>query len=260
MATSNDIIDDSKYLLVSDSNEVGSQYDSKKLRQSELAYLAQENLFKRHLGIMQFYLTKSQYEVYEKVLGEKYDAQSSLFSMLESNPSVRFKPVDGQVILLDAAEVDKQSNSPMEYLKEHWNITAEFTVDQIHDCMLRGVTARDVQNGDKTKLEGNLKVGLTDANMPTHMHNSAVTTDGNINSLHVSTSNSRCVQGEIEYDMFYNDSFSTGVDFNELQGTVNDFQVQDSGGGEQVGDELQLMHNNLPNYRKFYAFVIHKNG
>lgn len=33
-------IPNDKYLLVSDSNEVGDQYDSKKLRQDELANLA----------------------------------------------------------------------------------------------------------------------------------------------------------------------------------------------------------------------------
>ena len=63
MPTSSDssIIPDNKCLLVSDSNEIGEQYDSKYLKQEELTRLAQENMFKKHLGIMQSYLTNSQY-------------------------------------------------------------------------------------------------------------------------------------------------------------------------------------------------------
>ena len=55
------IIDGNSFLLVSDSNEVGEQYDSKKLKQSELVELAQENLFKKVMDIMSLYMTDSQY-------------------------------------------------------------------------------------------------------------------------------------------------------------------------------------------------------
>ena len=44
-------IPNDKYLLVSDSNEVSDQFDSKKLQQSELSHLAEENLYKKYLGI-----------------------------------------------------------------------------------------------------------------------------------------------------------------------------------------------------------------
>lgn len=92
--------------------------------------------------------------------------------------------------------------------------------------MLRGVTQIDPANGDKTKRDGNLKVGLTDDNMPIHMHNSGVTTGGSISCMHENNGeNVGYIQGETVYDMFYNDSFSTGVDFNEFQGTVDDFKV-----------------------------------
>ena len=102
-------IPNDKYLLVSDSNEVGDQYDSKKLRQDELANLAQENLFKKYLGIMSNYLTISQFNAYRSILNEKYNIQNSLFNQIKNLPwENKFKPVDGQVILLQVAETDKE--------------------------------------------------------------------------------------------------------------------------------------------------------
>lgn len=52
--------------------------------------------------------------------------------------------------------------------------------------------------------------------------------------------------------MFYNDSFSTGVDDNEMKGVVDEFFVKDSG-------KNMVSHNNMPLYDQFYAFVIRKN-
>lgn len=66
-------IPNDKYLLVSDSNEVSDQFDSKKLQQSELSHLAEENLYKKYLGIMSNYLTISQYDAYKSILEEKYN-------------------------------------------------------------------------------------------------------------------------------------------------------------------------------------------
>ena len=145
----------------------------------------------------------------------------------------KFRPVDGQVIFLHAGETDKAIDklasggstkiSPMEYFKMNWDITSEYSVEQIHDCMLRSVTERDKVNGDKTKKEGNLKVGLVEQNIPTHMHNSGITTGGNVDSMRSNNESAGYVQGETAYDMFYNDSFSTGMDDNEIEGTVDEF-------------------------------------
>lgn len=54
-----------KYLLVSDSNEIGGQYDSKKLKHSELIDLMQDNLYRKKLDIMQQYLTVDQFNTYK---------------------------------------------------------------------------------------------------------------------------------------------------------------------------------------------------
>ena len=49
---SDGIIDDNKHLLVSDSKEIGTQYDSKKLPYSELLELMQDNMFRKHLSVL----------------------------------------------------------------------------------------------------------------------------------------------------------------------------------------------------------------
>ena len=64
-------IQDTKYLLVSDSNEVGNQYNSKKLSQGDLVDLAQDNLFKKTLDIMSRYLTISQFLTFKDMLDGK---------------------------------------------------------------------------------------------------------------------------------------------------------------------------------------------
>ena len=85
------------------------------------------------------------------------------------------------------------------------------------------------------------------------MHHSSVTKNANIQCMDVNKSQPTIfVNGEIPYDMFYNDGNATGLSKNELQGAVDNFQVLDSGSGSVV-------HNNLPKYEKFYAFIVHKN-
>ena len=49
-------------MLVSDSNEVSNQLDSKQLLYGTLVELAQDNLFKKYLD-MSKYLTRNQYDV-----------------------------------------------------------------------------------------------------------------------------------------------------------------------------------------------------
>ena len=61
---------------------------------------------------------------------------------------------------------------------------------------------------------------------------------------------------EIRYDLFYNDSFSTGVNNNELEGVVDDFSVVQAGTQEQN----MLYHNNMPGYTRFYAFLVRRNS
>lgn len=60
------------------------------------------------------------------------------------------------------------------------------------------------------------------------------------------------VTGGTVYDMFYNDSFSTGVDKNEVQGVVDNFNVG------SYGKNAGLYHNNMPAFSNFYTFVVHK--
>lgn len=76
-------IPDDKYLLVSDSNEVGGQYDSKKLKQSELVEIVQDNLFKKHFD-MPRYLTINQYKAYKDLLEEQYTVWKNLFDKIKN--------------------------------------------------------------------------------------------------------------------------------------------------------------------------------
>ena len=266
-----DIIDGNSCLLVSDSNEVGEQYDSKKLKQSELVELAQENLFKKVMDIMSLYMTNSQYEAYKELFDQKCKIQNDLFNSVNDSswnkPHIRFKPVDGQVILIDKEIFtnwnDSQSSegrmTPMQFIREWWDITSDFSVEQIHDCMLRGVTE---VSSTPMKKSGNSSVGVTEENMPPHMHNSCVTTGSSMASVRTGANTDTgngYLKNETRYDIFYNDSLATGLDRNELQGTVDDFGVEDAGTAEVSAGEPRLMHNNLPKYRKFYAFVITRN-
>lgn len=65
-----------KYMLVSDSNESSSQFDTKKLSWRNLVEMAQNNLFKQHLDIMDNYLTKNQVVQQRKELYNKLDSRS----------------------------------------------------------------------------------------------------------------------------------------------------------------------------------------
>ena len=232
------VIPDNKYLLVSDSNEVSGQYDSRKLKQSELVKIAQEDMFNR-LG-MSRYVTVVQKDAYVGLL--------NVPSVGLLNPG-KLRVQDGQVILLDADNIP-DGYTPLTWLRECWNVPMDFTLTQVGRCMLRGVTS---SIGGQLLVEkmNNREVGLSDSNMPPHMHHSAVTTGSSMKVM-------KPVEGGTSgsgdrYDVFNNDSFSTGLDKNELDGVVDDFRV------EEVGDDVSY-HNNMPVYRKFYVFVALKSA
>ena len=253
MATS---IESNKYLLVSDSKEIGNQYDSKKLSQSELVELAQNDLFKKHLKIMSRYMTVSQYKLYIDMLRSKVEQLLVEWEKVRGKTwTGMLRPVDGQVILIDVQEFEKWNDAqetkvtPVEYLRMKWDIGAEFQVQQIENCMLRGVS--EVDNGILVK--GSSKVELKEENMPAHMHNSGITDGADIECLYGAQDNSYAQNGQIACDMFYNDSFTTGLDKNEMDGAVGEFDVQAAGSSN-------VSHNNLPKYSKFYAFVVFENN
>jgi len=64
---SDNLIDGDKCLLVSDSNEVVEQLDSRKLKQKDLSDMAYNELFRRHFDLSR-YLTKNQYNTYAGIL------------------------------------------------------------------------------------------------------------------------------------------------------------------------------------------------
>ena len=59
--------------------------------------------------------------------------------------------------------------------------------------------------------------------MPTHMHHSAITTGANFTTVDKGTGISYAKKGNATYDMFHSDSLDTGLDKNELDGTVDYF-------------------------------------
>lgn len=127
----NDNQEEYKYLLVSDSNEVSKKFDSKKIDiDTTFASLAQENLFKTYLDIMNLYLTKDQYNSYLNSIENQLTQCKNFFNSIKDGKwSGKLKPVDGQVILigvdefLKAKEEDKNITTPLQYLMEHWDIT-----------------------------------------------------------------------------------------------------------------------------------------
>ena len=177
---SDTIIPDNKYLLVSDSNEVGNQYVSKKLSQRELVDMAQGNLFKKCLD-MSRYLSKSQLDSYNEFV------KVPEIDFGEFQPG-KLRVQDGQVILLDAANIPS-GYSPYEWMKEIWHVPVNFTVTQIGNCMLRGVTFIDerfspnVDSSIPVKRVDNERVGLGSENVPPHMHHSAVTTGSSMEGM-----------------------------------------------------------------------------
>lgn len=99
----------------------------------------------------------------------------------------KFRVVDGQVILIEASSIPK-GKSPEQHVRDNWNITSEYQLLPIPNCMLRGML--DVKYGDKDSVSdmilekpNNEKVRLTNKNMPPHMHHSSVTTGGNFQTI-----------------------------------------------------------------------------
>ena len=75
-----------KYLLVSDSNESGKQYDSKKLKHEDLADMAQDRLFKEILDGWK-YVSDGQYRMYTANLTDQMkNATDSFNEVKDLNP------------------------------------------------------------------------------------------------------------------------------------------------------------------------------
>ena len=85
--------------------------------------------------------------------------------------------------------------------------------------------------------------------MPPHMHHSAVTIGWDFTTLEKGTGDSYAKKGNTTYDMFHSDSLDIGLDKNELDGTVDYFDVVSTG-------EYLVLHNNIPPYASFYGFVV----
>jgi hypothetical protein len=51
----------------------------------------------------------------------------------------KFKPVNGQVILIEASKASSASDAET-ILRGYWEITADMQVMRLGDCMLRGVS------------------------------------------------------------------------------------------------------------------------
>ena len=84
-------------MLVSDSNEIGNQLESKKLAYDTLVELAEDNLFKKYLDMTK-YLTINQYDAYKGMLEDRYNSLSALFRTLPTpiaNYQPKFRVVDG---------------------------------------------------------------------------------------------------------------------------------------------------------------------
>ena len=72
--------------------------------------------------------------------------------------------------------VSKTHVSLLEYIKQYWDITQDFSISQIHDCMLRGITdITDKDSPTSIKRASNTEVGLTKETIPSHMHHSGIT-------------------------------------------------------------------------------------
>ena len=94
-------------------------------------------------------------------------------------------------------------------------------------------------------------VRLSESNVPSHMHNSSITSGSGIQSskgVVKSSENGNESYGS-QYDMFYDESMSAGLDQNELNGTIDQFKVQENG-------KDAVFHNNIPSCQLFYAFEV----
>ena len=90
--------------------------------------------------------------------------------------------------------------------------------------------------------------------MPPHMHHSGITTGAHMQTMDgvekQSSGNSNPELATV-YDMFRNDSFSTGLSNDEMDGVVDKFEVSPTG-------DVNVQHENMPLHESYYAFVIHK--
>lgn len=218
--------------------------DSKKLPYTTLAEMAQDELFRRYLD-MDKYLTVSEYTIKKDEL-EKMRGELRVPSL--ATPKLRV--VEGQVLLIKSDQVPSNT-SPMDYALGQWYVPSEFQLTPIPDGMLRGVLLISSNDPLTVLYPNNRTVNLTQENMPTHMHHSAVTTGSDFVSLGKATGKSYAKKGNYTYDMFHSDSLDTGLDKNELDGTVDEFEVEETG-------EETVAHNNIPPYTAFYGFVVQR--
>lgn len=97
-------------MLVSDSDEVRDQLDSKQLKYDTLVALAEDNLLRKYLD-MSKYLTYNKYNAYGGMLNDRYAKLKAMKDALPpSSYKPKFMPVDGQVILIEADKVPSGSS------------------------------------------------------------------------------------------------------------------------------------------------------
>ena len=233
-------------------------------------------MFSKHLDIMSQYLPKSQFDNYKFQLDNLLSSYQNVFNQLNVDPSQRkFRIVDGQVILLakdefDAAFADVEDRpSPEDWVRRHWNVTADYWLERVQGCMLRGMTLVDktdmdnAENGHSTvKLTKNVRVDLTRDTVPAHMHQSGISVEDNrIQTLAQGQEGQSAIpiRGGTRYDVFRNDGVSTGVDKNEHDGAIDDFTILEAGSNDgQDPSNPKIAHNNMPVFKEYYAFVVHR--
>ena len=241
-----------KCLLVSDSREVGDQYDSKRLPQENLVEMAQEALYKTCLD-MGRYLARVKFDTYKQILEGKLEALKNLkLSLPVATRSAKLKVVEGQVIFVDKERFDAiQPSMPIEdYIKSYWNVPVTFTLERVSGCALRGVTG-DVADW-MVKRPTNCAVELADENMPPHMHHSAIEVGSGSQSLGCADSEQgSSSDNKVRYDIFLNGSRQTGLTDSGMDG-VGDLQFQP----RSIGENGTVLHDNMPAFTKFYVFVV----
>ena len=243
-----EVIDNEHSLLVSDSNEVSEQFDSKKLEYSLIVELFQDKLFKEHIGILDNYLLKTKYDYNNKLISDSFNQIKDEWDGIKNKEwSRKLKVVPGQVILIKKSRVPDDIDL-QEYIRRYWNIPSNYQLVRIQDCMLRGVTEIE----DSSIKNHSMKtVGLSESNVPSHMHNSSITSGSGILSSKgvVKSSENGDESYGSQYDMFYDESMSVGMDQNELNGTIDSFTVYENG-------KDAVFHNNIPSCQLFYAFEV----
>ena len=170
------------------------------------------------------------------------------YSQVKDYGIEKLESVEGQVILVDADIADRLTMPLVDYIQQFWLIPSNCKLKQISGCMLRGTTHVESDQIQNSSLD---RVALTEENFPPHRHQSSVTDGSGIVSMKGDDSVTSSSGNGSTYDMFYNDSFSVGLDQNEVEGTVDQFKVQNA--GKEV-----VTHNNLPLYQNYYAFVVTK--